>query len=194
MSLRYLSISQLSEVTGKDRRTISKRLASIQPHSDEGRAYKYDAAVALDLIFASDSVQGMDKQLLKAQLGLELGKQAKIEIEVAKLRGELIPLGEIVKAVEKEYANVRAQLRAIPSKLAKILSMVTDPNEVYLRLTESIDETLTELTADKEFADKQKLMEAKTDAEIIPTAPEQPATPDEPNDKSGVIESEKLSE
>lgn len=169
MSLRYLSISQLSEVTGKDRRTVSKRLSGIEPHSLKGNAQLYDSARAVELICAAESVAGMDKQLLKAELGVEVARQAKMEIEVGKLRGELVPLGDVAKAVEKEYSFVRAQFRSIPSKLAKPLSMISDPNEVHLRLHEAVDECLAELTADVKYDElNRKFESARSAADPVP--------------------------
>lgn len=179
MSLRYLSISQLSEVTGKDRRTVTKRLALVAPHTTEGRAILYDAAEAIETIFVSDSVEGMDKKLLKAELGLEIARQAKAEIEVGKLRGELIPIGEVVRCVEKEYSFVRAQIRSLPSKLAKPLSMIADPVEVHSRLLEAVNECLAELVADVLFETKYE----KLNVELPDKAPEPEVDGAEPSEE-----------
>lgn len=168
MSLRYLSISQLSEITGKDRRTISKRLAGMQPHSVNGRAQLYDAVEALEQLFISDKIEGMDKKLLRVELALEEEKLQKLKIENGRALGELVPVDSVCKEVEKEYAFVRSQLRSLPSKLAKPLSMVTDPNEAYALLTDSVDECLRELTADAAYAEKsQSLAQATENKEEI---------------------------
>lgn len=164
MSLRYLSISQLSEITGKDRRTVSKRLAAITPQSEAGRAILYDAPAAIEAIFLSDSVEGMDKKLLRVELAVEEERLQKLKIENGRSLAELVPVEQVAKAVEKEYSFVRAQVRSIPSKMAKPLSMVTDPNQVYTRLQEAVDECLTELTMDKKYADADRQLNSARDA------------------------------
>ena len=189
MSLRLLSISQLSEVTGKDRRTITKRLAGVEPHSTEGRAVIYSAPEAISLIMASDTVAGLDKKLLQAEVGLEIARQAKMEIEVGKLRGELVSVEDVAKAVEKEYSFVRAQFRSIPSKLAKPLSMVQEPNEVYKQLDEAINDCLAELTVDKKYEQsRQHLESARSAAEAESTVDVSSVPPVEPGGMGGPVQ------
>lgn len=164
MSLHQLSISQLSEITGKDRRTITKRLAGIEPQSGKGRAILYDAPEAIEAIFVSDSVEGMDKKLLRVQLAVEEERLQKLRIENGRALGELVPVEQVAKAVEKEYSFIRSQIRSIPSKMAKPLSMVTDPNEVYSRLQAAVDECLTELTMDAKYEQAQQQLDAARSA------------------------------
>jgi hypothetical protein len=164
MSLRYLSLSQLSDITGKDRRTVAKRLAAVKPHSEKGRAILYDAPEAIEAIFLSDSVEGMDKKLLRVELAVEEERLQKLRIENGRSLGELVAVDQVAKAVEKEYSFVRAQVRSIPSKMAKPLSMVTDPNEIYSRLTDAVDECLTELTMDTKYADAERQLDASREA------------------------------
>ena len=151
-SLRYLSINQLAEITGKDRRTIKKKLAKLNYQRD-GRGYYYDAHEALPLLF-SESAKDIDKKLQAEQLRYESARAEKLELEVKKLRGEVVPIEEVAKTVEREYAFVRAHIRAIPSKLAKPLSMTTDPHEIYAQIESVVNECLTELTSDKVYAER----------------------------------------
>jgi hypothetical protein len=175
MSLRYLSISQLSEITGKDRRTISKRLAATQPHSVNGRAQLYDAAEAIQIIYVSDSVEGMDKKLLRTELAIEEERLTKLKLENGKASGELVLLEEVAKVVEKEYSYVRANIRSLASRLAKPLAMIDDANIVFSRLAEAVDEVLAELTADQVYQAKAE------DAKLEPLQ-EQPAPVELPAD------------
>lgn len=168
MSSRYLSISQLSELTGKDRRTISKRLDGVKPHSANGRAQLYDAHEVLETLYVSDKVEGMDKKLLRIELALEEERLTKLKLENGKTTGELATIEDVVKTVGKEYSFVRAQLRSLPSRLAKPLSMVSDPNTVHSRLKDAVEECLAELTADEQYEHERELLDsARTQAEAM---------------------------
>src|SRR4051812_9073946 len=51
----HLSITQLSELTGKDRRTIKQRLDDLPRIDGERGAYLYDSAAALELVYGIDA-------------------------------------------------------------------------------------------------------------------------------------------
>lgn len=154
MNLREMSVNQLSELTGKDRRTIKERLGSTKPVREDKRGQYFDTRAALNLIFSSaGSPKGIEKQLALESLGLEKARREKIEIEVAKMRGDLVNIEDVAKVVERQYSIIRAQFRALPSKLAKLLSMISDPHEVFKIIQDEVNQVLTELTADKKYQD-----------------------------------------
>lgn len=180
MSLKIMSINQLSELTGKDRRTIKKKLAALptQPGSSS-KAILYNTADALQALYGADSTESVDKELKAEELRIERAKREKLEIEVGRLRGEMLPLSEVVKVVEKEYSFVRAQFRSLPSKLTKPLSLLSDPHEIHSRLTEAVDECLIELTADKTYESQNELVESareSSDSESEHRAGSEPET------------------
>lgn len=164
MSQRYLSINQLNELTGIDRRTIKKRLTELPIHAQDGRATLYDAHKALPMLYAGDtagaSPANITNQLREEELKLERAKREKLEIEIGRLRGELVPIDEVARTVEKEFNFVRSQVRAMPSKLAKPLSMISDPHDVFERISQVVDECLTELTADKTYEEHARGLES----------------------------------
>ena len=53
----HLSISQLSELTGRDRRRIAKQLKDLQYTTGEWGAILYGIAEALPLVYAVDNLQ-----------------------------------------------------------------------------------------------------------------------------------------
>lgn len=167
MKLRFLSINQLSELTGKDRRTIKDRLTGLSPHSEDKRGQYFDTHQALERIFEHKKTEGgIQRKLLQEELRIESARAEKIELEVKAMKGELVPIEDVIKSVEREYTFVRSQLRALPSKLAKPLSMTNDPNEVYTRLTEAVDECLTELTSDEKFKTVQQTIQASKEMNL----------------------------
>jgi hypothetical protein len=74
----------------------------------------------------------------------------------------LIPLTEVVKAVEKEYSFVRARIRSMPSSMAQPLAILTEPRQVFERLTEAVVEWLSELTADSNYEQSRQQLESKS--------------------------------
>lgn len=143
-----LNINQLMDLTGKSFRTIKKLLGPLEPVREDGKASYWDSREALKLLYPTHTSELQQETLL-----LERARREKLDIEVGQMRGKLIPLEDIKKVVEREYGFVRAQVRQIPSKLAKPMSMISDPMEAFNRLSETVEETLTELTADKQYAD-----------------------------------------
>jgi hypothetical protein len=161
-----MTINQLMELTGKSFRTVKKRLEPLNPVREDGRAAFYDTKAALELLYPT-----VASELARENLLLERARREKVEIEVGQMRGVLVPIKEVVKNVEREYSFVRSQLRALPSKLAKPLSMTIDPNEVHTRLSEAVDECLTELTADAKYEhDCNQIESARNSVAEVPEA------------------------
>ncbi|PYI81223.1 MAG: hypothetical protein DMF05_03630 [Verrucomicrobia bacterium] len=54
----HLSISQLSELTGRDRRTIAKQLSDVPHVAGQRGAMLYESTEALPLVYAVDNLEG----------------------------------------------------------------------------------------------------------------------------------------
>ena len=152
------------EMTGKSFRTIKGKLAKVKPVREDGRAAHYDSKEALDAIYSHAT------DLAKETLLLERAKREKAEIEVGKLRGELVPVTEVEKVMAKEYNTVRNRIRAMASTFAKPLSMVSDPIEIFARITKHTEEALAELSADTAYAEAAKAQEPMVN---VPTPPDE---------------------
>ena len=150
MSLRYMSINQMAEITGVDRRTIKSRLAELDPVKKDGRAFLYDAhkALALALGMGGTSESQTDKLLKEANLRRESAAADKLEIENAKTRGELVAIEDVARTVGKEYTYVRASILSMPAKLAKPIAMEDDPSVCMSMIKKEVDEILNHLQAD----------------------------------------------
>lgn len=152
--MKHLSVSQLSEVTGVDRRTIKERLVSMKPDV-RGRSHLYLAREAIPMILFPDGVDDrktIEKKIREEELRYESARADKTQLQVEKLRGELVPIEDVAKVVEREYAAVRAAFLAIPSKVSKELA--TQDSEIGIKrvLEDHINEALSELSADQEVA------------------------------------------
>lgn len=153
---RLFSITELSKITGRDRATISGRLQDMKPAKKDGRAKYYDSQEALPVIYAAESFKGMQKKIEAVGYEIEKEKLSKIRIQNEKESGKLVPIEDVCKTVEKEYTFVKAQMKSIPSKVSKPLSMESDPAVINGMLTDSINECLTELLADETYKDYLK--------------------------------------
>lgn len=71
----------------------------------------------------------------------------KLEIEVQRLTGELLPAEDIAQGWARLAAAFRARMLALPAKLAAKLAAETDPNFVKARLEDEIYTALEELAA-----------------------------------------------
>lgn len=146
MKLRYLSMNQLSEITGKDRRTIKKRLADVPVHETTSTSHIYDAHLALPILYGVTDSESLEAQLQEEKIKFERARAEKTEIEVAKIKGELVSIEDVKKVNDRLFTYVRAHLISIPSKAAKAISLIDDPAVVKARLEDYINEALTELS------------------------------------------------
>lgn len=162
MSEKNISISRIAELTGKDRRTVTKRLAILRPVETTKGAKKYEASEALKCVFAPD-IEDEIRLKISAESTpdhaggydgtvddnrIKRAKAEKLELELSERKGELIAVDQIVREVEKEYEFVRTNLLTVPSKAAKTLSTIEDPAEVERELQFYISEILKALTMD----------------------------------------------
>jgi phage terminase Nu1 subunit (DNA packaging protein) len=157
-----LSISKIAELTGKDRRTVTKRLSGIKPAEVIKGAKNYESSIALAAVLSPDFELEIRNKISAEKTPDHAGgydgtvddnrikraKAEKLEMEVAERRRELIPINEIISEVEKEYGFIRTNLMSIPAKNAKILSELDSPAEIQKVLDASIFEVLKSLTVD----------------------------------------------
>lgn len=73
---------------------------------------------------------------------------ALVELDLAKRRGDVIEIEEVAGVVGDDYANVRAKLLALPSKLAPQIIGAVDAAECQALIERGVSEALEELTAD----------------------------------------------
>lgn len=148
---RLFSISQLSKLTGRDRATISSRLQDMKPTAEDGRAKYYDTQEALPVLYAAESFKGMQKKIEMVEYEIQKEKLHKVRLENEQQIGKLVPISEVCKTVEREYAFVKAQVKSIPAKLSKMLSMETDPAVINKIITDEINQALSELVSDENY-------------------------------------------
>lgn len=172
---RYLSVNQLSKLTGRDRATITKRLELVQPAKETGRARYYDCHEVLSIIFAVENVKGIQKKMEQVAYEAEKEKLKKLRIANEKTMGKLVDISEVTSTVEKEYTFIRAQFRSLPSRVTKLVSNESDPVIINKILTDEVDAVLSELISDTVYENQMKEIEAMIDAKRNETVEVQPS-------------------
>lgn len=139
MDLSRVSISKLAEYTGKDRRTIKRRLARI-PRGPDGR---YDSREALPAIFAADAPTDLEH----AQARLYHHRANVAEIKAARLREQLVPADVAAGYWKDIMANTNTRLRALAGEAARAVVGQKDLATVEDRLTTAVHQALFDLAA-----------------------------------------------
>jgi predicted transcriptional regulator len=141
--MKKISISEVADLADVDRATARERLKGLDSEKD-GKSITYQSRDALLAVFELN----LDK--IKAQqLRYETARANRIEIQNAKLRGELVAIEDVAEVVEAEYGAVKAALKALPYKCAGELAAINNPVEIKSRLEAMIEEILTELCAEE---------------------------------------------
>lgn len=98
----------------------------------------------------AQQVQGDTSQLdiEEARRRKMAAEAAMMELDLAKRRGEVLEVEAVAEVIGDDYANVRAKLLSLPTKLAPILVGIEDPAECLMLIERGVTEALEELTAD----------------------------------------------
>ena len=116
MTARILSINQIADLTGVDRRTVKKRLQGIEPTEDCGKGgIFYDLRVVLPKVYASDEMQQGDSvSLEQARIRESIAKAEKTEIEVETMRKERTPIEGGIKILDQIVSEFLDELSLLP--------------------------------------------------------------------------------
>jgi phage terminase Nu1 subunit (DNA packaging protein) len=144
------SISQLSEITGIDRRTISRRLQPLEPEIT-GRSHLYETVTALPLIYGHMAEDG-SLDLSQERAALARAQRELTELKTAQQQNELVPAAEVEKQAHAAATTVRDTFLALPGRVAGQMVGLTD-QEVELLLAGEVRQALRSASAIIEAAD-----------------------------------------
>jgi len=143
-----VSITELHNLTGQDRRRITKALANLKAKPGEKGAKLYESEAAIPLLYISEGGE-LDPQKERARL---THHQANIAaLEEKELEGELVRRSSVVAEVSDAIANCRAKLLSLPSKMASVVAGMSSVADIRGALQDNIHEALDELYT--EYAD-----------------------------------------
>jgi phage terminase Nu1 subunit (DNA packaging protein) len=132
------SINQLSELTGRDRRTIKRRIEAL-PTDDQGR---YDSTQALPLLYGSKGELDPSQERAK----LDQARRELAELEFSKRRGALIEEGTVFRVVESAATACREHLLTIPGRMADSLAAEANARSIEATLNQEIRSALERIT------------------------------------------------
>ena len=101
----HLSISQLSDLTGRDRRTITKQLSGLTHTPGEGGAMLYKSSEALPLIYAVDNLEAARAAQARSQASLNAVREED-------LRKQRIPIQIVLDTIDEVFQAIATTLKA----------------------------------------------------------------------------------
>jgi phage terminase Nu1 subunit (DNA packaging protein) len=139
--LRYLSLTQLSEVTGAARATVRRRLAKagLRPQRQNGRTTWYDAPAAIEIILGV----GDDLNPRAEKARLDRARADMAEFQLAERRNQVAPRAEIRRTWTAMTATWTRVIGLIPERAREQIEDFTEP--MAKKLGEMLDATLVEI-------------------------------------------------
>lgn len=140
-----VSINKLSELTGKSRNTIRKRLAPMLSETDSQTvAHALDSTKALSLIYG-EGAEGLDPAQERALLDRTRRELAELDLETR--RGNLIPSETVTEKWTSIAGNIRAKLLNLPGRLTTTCYGTDTPEAHEQAAKRLIHEALIDLAA-----------------------------------------------
>lgn len=88
----------------------------------------------------------LEKELMVEKVLLERAKKRKLELIVAEMEGVMHKAEDIERLWSWSIANFKSRIRALPSKIAPQVQILSDIKEINKILRKEIDEVLMELS------------------------------------------------
>ncbi|AHZ84654.1 hypothetical protein Bb109J_c1965 [Bdellovibrio bacteriovorus] len=162
--LSKLTYNQLQQLTDMSYRKIKSLLADegIEPVETDGNSIYFDPKEALPVIFEAQGFRtrpqeiGDDSPLDRPDTSeilnpaiqsarLSRARTEKTEIEIAKLRGELVPVDDVVFFVSNMITSAKSKLRALPDRITPVIMGYKDSVEAKEFHRKEIDRALIDL-------------------------------------------------
>ena len=145
-----LSITELHNLTGLDRRRVRSALADLESTPGKKGAVLFESREALPLLYIFPR-DGDTLDLTQERARLAHFQANKAAVEERKLKGELIEVEEVAQIVGADYSNVRAKLLAMPTKGAPELLGIEDIAVAHGIVQRLVIAALEELSADEVY-------------------------------------------
>jgi hypothetical protein len=137
----WLSISEISEVTGRDRVTVRNRLAGIEPKIGPKNAKLYNRNAALPLVLGNGAPQGEDE----AKQRKAAAEAEKAEIIVAKLKGELVSVADMKTAAAQLIKTLYTRTVRVEPQIIATKCVGKTALEIEIAVRESLAAVFNEL-------------------------------------------------
>ena len=88
---------------------------------------------------ASGSDQADERELKRRKLAAET---AKVELELARVRGEVVPLAQLERALANTFAEIKTNIRSVPSRVATAIIGESNETRIKAVILKEIDQAL----------------------------------------------------
>lgn len=142
---RIVNQRELSDITGISQKSLSLWAREGLPvvlETEEGLANQYDTEAVINWYVARAVAKGA-KETEKDRLSRLQGD--KLELELATMRGTLIPADQVEPAWTAMVVAFRQTLRSVSNRLSHLLVGKDNPDAIRVMLDEEIDIALNKL-------------------------------------------------
>ena len=94
--------------------------------------------------------------LVAERARLAAAQATRVEMEIHRTAGLVVPIEESVRQLTKILTRVRARILAIPSEAAPSISRLKTPAEIEAELRRRVIDALTDLSTGKEIAERAR--------------------------------------
>jgi hypothetical protein len=138
--LRRLNIHELAKLTGKERKTIQKKLQGVPYEAGKQSQKRYESKVALEIIYvgATEDAIGATITSAEASRQLTIARKEQIELEMEVTRGDRWPKDDVESIHEASLSNIAGLLKSHegkPLSAELIRDIFTELREVPAKLT-----------------------------------------------------------
>ena len=130
---KFVSISELRDLTGKAHRTVVKALAPLTPRI-KGAGKFYDSAEALTLLYAPKTDSG-ELNLTAERARLASAQANKVELDLEHRSGRLVDANEVFAEFSSVITAFRARILAVPVKAAPRIMAIEDGDPIAIQQT-----------------------------------------------------------
>lgn len=157
-----LNKSQVVELLGCSMQRISTLIAQGLPvlqRGSRGKDWAFDGAAIVEWVRQQeaaklgDTGEKLDPDQAKARKDQAQAELA--ELELAKRRGALIEVAKVEAMMAGDYAFTKQRMLAMPSKVAPLLSVITEPAEIQAILYREVSDSLNELAAANDVDERE---------------------------------------
>lgn len=131
-----VSQNQLSELTGRDRKTIRRLLSHLEPIPGPHKAKLYESQVALETVYYGSNGHGEFITTAEATRRLTIAKEREIVLDMEIKRGSRIPLSDVAQSTNEIFQMFAGTLKA---NRDKVMSEATI-NEIFEALRTWVQE------------------------------------------------------
>lgn len=140
-----VSVNYLADLTGKDRRTIGRRLGALVATPGPNRSNQYESQEALSALYGNDDDDGarLDPQQERARLDAE--RRHELELRNARAHGELLPREEVAAAWSEQIGIAKGRLLSLPARVSADVLRLKSQREIEAVLKGALIVILEEL-------------------------------------------------